>query len=469
MTAATGSPFKAIANAVAVVADGVSLTYGALEELAVRVARNLRRAGVEPGARVALQLGNSWQAPVILHGCWRAGAVACPLDVRLPRAAASERIRLVAASHCVVAGDASAPDGVACLAADDLLAEGDGKDASNRPPPEDPGALATILFTSGSSGRPKAVAHTLAAHRWSALGANANAPLAPGDRWLLALPLCHVGGLGILFRCAQAGAAVAILRPGESIGDAVARLGITHVSLVPTLLHRLLDGNDPAGVLSRLKVMLLGGGPASPALIAEALRRGWPVRASYGLTEMASQVCAMPAGASAARPGASGRLLANRELRIAGDGEILVRGPTLFRGYLEGAALDLPTDAEGWFATGDLGALDDDGYLTVSGRRDRLFISGGENIQPEEIESRLAALPGVVEAVVVPRPDAEFGARPVAFLRWSCAPLPEAELRDRLGHDLPRFKIPVRFREWPESATGPKPDLPRFQSLAAEE
>jgi O-succinylbenzoic acid--CoA ligase len=465
VTAATGSPFGAISNAAAVVADGASLTYGALEDLAVRVARNLRRAGVEPGARVALQLGNSWQAPVVLYGCWRAGAVACPLDVRLPRAALSERIRLVAASHCVVAGDAPEPDGAVCLAADDLLAEGDGKGASHRPP-EDPGALATILFTSGSSGRPKAVAHALAAHRWSALGANANAPLTPGDRWLLALPLCHVGGLGILFRCAQAGATVAIPRPGESIGDAVARLGITHVSLVPTQLHRLLDGNDPTGSLARLKVMLLGGGPASPALIAEALRRGWPVRTSYGLTEMASQVCAMPAGASASKLGTSGRLLAHRELRIAGDGEILVRGPTLFRGYLEGAALDLPTDAEGWFATGDLGALDDDGYLTVSGRRDRLFISGGENIQPEEIESRLAALPGVAEAVVVPRPDAEFGARPVAFLRWSCAPLPEAELRDRLGHDLPRFKIPVRFREWPEGAMGLKTDLPRFQALA---
>ncbi|MBU4459027.1 MAG: AMP-binding protein, partial [Verrucomicrobia bacterium] len=364
----------AFRDATAVVADGVTLTYGALENLAVRVARNLRRAGVGSGARVAMQLGNTWQAPVILHGCWRAGAVACPIDTRLPLAAVSDRVRLVAAKHFVGGEDAPSPDGATGLAVEDLLAECDARGGMDSLPPEDPGALATILFTSGSSGRPKAVAHTLAAHRWSALGANANAPLAPCDRWLLALPLCHVGGLGILFRCAQAGAAVAIPRPGESIGDAVARLGITHASLVPTQLHRLLYGNDSADALSGLKVILLGGGPASSAAVADALQRGWPVRTSYGLTEMASQVCAMSAGAPAAKRGTSGRLLAHRELRVAADGEILVRGPTLFRGYLEGAALDLPTDAEGWFATGDLGVLDSDGYLTVRGRRDRLFI-----------------------------------------------------------------------------------------------
>ncbi|OQW97544.1 MAG: hypothetical protein BWK77_01530, partial [Verrucomicrobia bacterium A1] len=183
------SRFGAFLNEAAVVADGVSLTYGALENLAVRVARNLQRAGVGPGARVALQLGNTWQAPVILHGCWRAGAVACPIDTRLPHAAVSDRVRLVAAKHFVGGEDAPPPDGVAGLAAEDLLAECDARGGMDSLPPEDPGALATILFTSGSSGRPKAVAHTLAAHRWSALGANANAPLAPGDRWLLALPL----------------------------------------------------------------------------------------------------------------------------------------------------------------------------------------------------------------------------------------------------------------------------------------
>lgn len=457
----------AVPDAVAVVTEDGALSYRGLDDLATRIARNLRRAGVTPGGRVAVLLENSVQMAAVLYGCWRAGAVACPLDPRLPRAAVCDRVRRIAATYLAGVREVPAPDGVTGLAAEDLLAPCRAEGGTDGLLPEDSDALATLLFTSGSSGKPRAVAHTLAAHRWSALGANLNASLAPGDRWLLALPLYHVSGLGILFRCAQAGAAVAIPRPGEPIGHAVARLGVTHLSLVPTQLRRLLHGRDPADAMSGLKAILLGGGPTPRAAVAEAMRHGWPVRPSYGLTEMASQVCAMPPDAPAAKCATSGRLLAHRELRIAADGEILVRGSTLFRGYAEGPVLEFSTDTDGWFATGDLGALDDDGYLSVRGRKDRLFISGGENIQPEEIESRLAALPEIADAIVVPRLDDEFGARPVAFVRWRGAPLPEADLRIHLGRDLPRFKIPVRFREWPEGAAGLKADRRRFEALAA--
>ncbi|MDQ3864187.1 MAG: AMP-binding protein, partial [Actinomycetota bacterium] len=133
---------------------------------------------------------------------------------------------------------------------------------------------------------------------------------------------------------------------------------------------------------------------------------------------------------------------------ISERGEILVRGETLFAGYVEGEELDRPLDAGGWFHTGDLGELDENGYLRVRGRMDNLFISGGENIQPEEIEEALCRLEGIHEAVVVPVPDEEFGARPVAFVRTDDGEL--EDLARKLEPVLPRFKIPISFHPWPE-------------------
>ena len=197
------------------------------------------------------------------------------------------------------------------------------------------------------------------------------------------------------------------------------------------------------------------------------MARGLPVFTSYGLTEMASQVTTTRPGAGAAERETSGRLLPHRLLRIAADGEILVRGETRFRGYVDEAMLHEPFDAEGWYATGDLGRLGEDSLLRVEGRKDNLFISGGENVQPEEIESALAACEGVAQAVVVPVPDAEFGYRPVAFVRLE-GRVPEEDLRRALERRLPRFKMPRVFLPWPEEyAEGLKPDRRRLRELAS--
>jgi o-succinylbenzoate---CoA ligase len=165
---------------------------------------------------------------------------------------------------------------------------------------------------------------------------------------------------------------------------------------------------------------------------------------------MASQVTTTPPGASHEELRTSGRPLPHREVGISSDGEILVRGETLFAGYVEGAAIDRPLDADGWFHTGDLGGLSENGYLGVMGRKDNLFVSGGENIQPEEIEEALSNLEGVEEAVVVPIPDPEFGTRPVAFVRMPDATVEGEMLTRALEAVLPRFKIPVAFHGWPE-------------------
>src|SRR3712207_445663 len=155
---------------------------------------------------------------------------------------------------------------------------------------------------------------------------------------------------------------------------------------------------------------------------------------------MASQVTTTPPGASRGELRTSGRPLPHREVAVSGGGEILVRGETLFAGYVEGDPVRRPLDADGWFHTGDLGALDENGYLGVRGRRDNLFVSGGENIQPEEIEEALSGLDGVQDAVVVPVPDLEFGAHPVAFVRAAEGAADQEILMRALEKVLPRFK-----------------------------
>ena len=432
-------------NAAAVVgAQGVT----SYEELDRQVsAAALRLGGLEPGSRVALYLQRDERYVALVLALIRAGHVACPVSDRLPPRTVAPLLQRASCSVLIsedeellqtVGTDLRKPRPEA------LLRDSKQREEPTDIPLERP---ATIIFTSGSTSVPKAALHTFGNHYYNALGSNTNIALRPGNRWLLSLPLYHVGGLSILFRCLLARATVALPEPGAPLAEAIASLSATHVSLVSTQLSRLLrEGADLGG----LEAVLLGGGPIQASLVDEAFARRLPVHTSYGLTEMASQVTTTPRGASLKVLRTAGRVLPNREVSISKEGEILVRGETLFAGYVEGEELDRPLDADGWFHTRDLGELDEDGYLRVRGRMDNLFISGGENIQPEEIEEALCRLEGIDEAVVVPVPDEEFGARPVAFVRMD-----DGELRDlerKLEPVLPRFKIPISFHPRPEEA-----------------
>jgi o-succinylbenzoate---CoA ligase len=402
---------------------------------------------LEPGSRVALQLPKDERYVALVLALIRAGHVACPISDRLPPRGVAQLLGRAACSALISEDQEllqTAGSGLHRLAPEVLLREGRQRAEPADIPQERP---ATIIFTSGSTGAPKAAIHTFGNHYHSALGSNANIALRPGDRWLHSLPLYHVGGLSILFRCLLAVATVALPQPGTTPGESIAGLAATHVSLVSSQLSRLLRESVDLG---GLQAVLMGGGPVPPSVVDEALARGLPLHTSYGLTEMSSQVTTTWPGASLEELRTAGRVLPNREVSISEEGEILVRGETLFAGYAEGEKLDRPVDAEGWFHTRDLGEIDESGYLRVGGRMDNLFISGGENVQPEEIEEALCRLEGVDEAVVVPVPDEEFGARPVAFVR-AAGREPE-ELAQELEPRLPRFKIPISFHPWPEEA-----------------
>jgi o-succinylbenzoate---CoA ligase len=456
-TAAEDSP-----DAPAIVsADGTLITYCELDRRVTAVAINLDELGLGAGARVGLYLPKDERYIVLLLALLRAGCVACPLSTRTPRLGVATLLQRAACRALISEKDLpeAAHAGVPKLHPKALFESISSVD--DRPRSSDSlhlllGRHATVVFTSGSTGTPKGTLHTFGNHYFSARGSNANIALEPQDRWLHSLPLYHVGGLSILFRCLLAGASVALPEPAAPLGEAIARSRATHVSLVSTQLLRLLreEGFDPSG----LKAILLGGGPTPGYLLEEALARKLPIHTSYGLTEMASQVTATPPAASRETLRTSGRPLPHRELSISDDGEILVRGETLFAGYVEGEAIELPIDADGWFHTKDLGELDAGGYLRVRGRKDNLFISGGENVQPEEIEEALCFLEGVEEAVVVPIPDPEFGFRPAAFVRTTGGVVESRDLARALEPVLARFKIPVAFYGWPEGIEGMKVD-----------
>ena len=433
--------------------DGWSIAYGELDAGVSDAAGRLEELGVSPGDRVALYLPKSTGYLVLLLAMIRSGVVACPLSTRVPSGGVGPLLEGAGCSALISADEklSGTVGGIDVLDPRAVLAGGLEDERASEPAEVPLGRQATVVFTSGSTGAPKAALHTFGNHYSSALGSNANIALAPGDRWLHSLPLYHVGGLSIVFRCLLAGAAIALPESGASLGRSLPELRATHVSLVSTQLLRLLREDADLG---GLKAVLMGGGPIPEVLVDGALARGLPVHTSYGLTEMASQVTTTPPGAFREELRTAGRILPHREVRVSGEGEILTRGATLFAGYLRDGGPDLPLDEGGWFHTGDLGEMDDGGYLRVLGRRDNLFLSGGENVRPEEIEAALSRIPGVEEAVVVPVPDPEFGERPAAFVRLSAA---VGDLARALEPVLPRFKIPKIFHEW-EGAGGMKPD-----------
>ncbi|MCP4639834.1 MAG: o-succinylbenzoate--CoA ligase [bacterium] len=428
------------------------------------VTMRLSDKGFVTGDRLAMVLPTSIDAVVLLMGCMRAGVSACPLNPRLPATAVVDAVMRMDARGVV--SEAESKDvSVESIRPEDLL----GELATGREPRAlDDEDIATITMTSGSTGTPKAAALTLRNHLANARASNANIRLAPGDCWLLSLPLYHVAGLGVLFRCMLGGATVVVPEPDDDLAACIERYRVTHVSLVTTQLRRTLGVAGGAATLRRLKAILLGGSAIPESLTREAVEEGLNLFTTYGLTEMASQATTTSAGASIDDLLTSGRPLSPNTVRISDAGEIEVCGDTLFAGYWTGTGLERPLADDGWFVTGDLGAFDDERRLRVLGRHDNLFVSGGENMHPEEIERRLCALEGIVEAVVVPVDDDEFGARPVAFVRTEDSVQPDAaQLTASLEAALPRFEIPVAFHPWPERvAEGMKVNRGEFVRLA---
>ena len=199
-----------------------------------------------------------------------------------------------------------------------------------------------------------------------------------------------------------------------------------------------------------MKAILLGGSAIPGSLIEEAHALNLKIFTTYGSSEMSSQITTSGPGDVLERLYTSGKILNHREIKIAANGEILVRGDTLFKGYIEDGMIDPARDSDGYFHTDDIGKIDEFDCLSVIGRKDNMFISGGENIQPEEIEAALLSIEGLTDATVVPIPDTQYGFRPIAFINLDKSKLSKKDLPDILIEKIAKYKIPVEFIDYPK-------------------
>jgi O-succinylbenzoic acid--CoA ligase len=400
----------------ALLSAGRTWTQAELFAQAAGAAGALAARGVGQGDRVGLALGPGPEFVLALHGCLLLGAVAVPIDLRLGDA---ERAALA--------------DGCAVLVDEPLERRGGWRPAGGH----DLAATAVLMHTSGTSAAPKPVPLTYGNLLWSALGSAVALGLRDDERWLCAMPLTHVGGLSILVRSAIYGTTTVLHErfDSERVHAVLAAGEATLVSLVATTLARLLD--DGLARPPALRAALTGGGPVPEPLRERAAAAGIPVSLTYGLTEAASQVTSTPAAAITGRPAAGGPPLFCTRVQIAADGEILIAGPTVSAGALAG---------DGWLHTGDLGALDADGNLSVTGRAADTIVSGGENVAPAQVEAVLERHPGVLEAGVYGVADEQWGelvcARVVARDEAGVEP---AALREFCAASLAGFKVPKRI------------------------
>jgi long-chain acyl-CoA synthetase len=292
------------------------------------------------------------------------------------------------------------------------------------------GDEALVLLTSGSTGEPKGVALSHGA-AWAMLRATVSAfrkdtapgpmPTSPRPPNLIANPLSHTAGVVRLLFALYVGRSVVLLRKFDAAAAkrAIDAHGIDNLTINPTMMQMLLDALPPGSDLGAVRYVSSGTAPLTPALRETFEGRfNVPVLQAYGQTEAFGGIAienVKDVLAGRRRPGSVGKPLPGVELRIAEDGEILVRTKTTLSGYI-GADGDSPVDTDGWLHTGDLGHLDDDGYLFVTGRTKNVIICGGFNIIPEEIEAALADDADVREATVIGIPDERLGEIPVAVI-----------------------------------------------------
>ncbi|GIW11387.1 MAG: 2-succinylbenzoate--CoA ligase [Dehalococcoidia bacterium] len=452
-------------------ADG-QWSYRELDERAEGAAQQLRALGVQPGDRVALLAENSAAYAALVHAIPRAGGVLVPLNLRLTISELATQLRarrvrlLIHSQRETARARAVAAQGgqPGCAGLEALVAQ---RVPSPGVRPVELARVHSIIATSGTTGQPKGVLLTVGNLTWSAVGSVLALGVGPSDRWLACLPFFHIGGLAILVRAALAGLPVVIHARFDpaAVNAALDEQQVSLLSVVATMLERLLAARGERPFPASLRCVLLGGGPVPPALLETCARRAVPVVQTYGLTEAASQVTTLLPEEAGRTGGSAGKPLFPTEVRIvdahgaplpAGTlGEIVVRGPTVSPGY-DGEPP--PERPGGWLRTGDLGWLDDEGYLYVSDRRDDLIVSGGENISPAEVEAVIRQHPAVAEVAVVGVRDPVWGQQVVAVVVPASGHSLQADAI--LGHCRARlagYKVPRRVvvrAELPRTASG---------------
>jgi o-succinylbenzoate---CoA ligase len=458
--------------------------FAQLDDLVSRLSGFLHEQGMSRGERVAVLLPNSLSYVALIFALIRSGAILVPLNTRLTANELRDPLRRIACARIICSpglepvARAAMPAGGRVIVVPEAAAAF-GQWLRERPaaagraessPGGDMAAIQAIVFTSGTTGVAKGAMLTFANHFWSAVASAFRLGALPKDRWLACLPLYHVGGLAILFRSCLYGTAV-ILHDGFEAQHILSSLKVhraTLVSLVPTMLTRLLRENLTGEDMPDLRLILLGGAPAAPDLLRQAARAGLPVAATYGLTEAASQVATALPAQTTAKPGSAGRPQLFTAIHILDEsqnplppgeiGEIAVSGPTVMAGYAGDEEATNLAMRNHRLLTGDFGYLDRDGDLWVVDRRADLIVTGGENVYPSEVERVLRGHPAVAAACVIGLPDREWGRRVVAAVVPAAGHTVSGDdLADYCREHLAGYKRPREFvfvDELPQTDSG---------------
>ncbi len=430
------------------------------------MAAALTEAGVSRGSRVALVLPAGVDFALAAYCCLRLGACLVPLSQRAPSAALLPQLSDSSAALVIGGGrdgagrTAARAAGVPYLLIESGAVVGSRGGQVRLETGKAPADELAVVYTSGTTGAPKGVRQTLGNHIASAMGCRDSLSIEPGEPWLLVLPPHHVGGLAIFMRgLLGANPVVALPSFAEAeVIDALARYRPSLVSLVPAQLRRLLAAGG-LSELCRARALLLGGGPAPTDEVTEWVSAGLPVCPSYGLTETCSQVCSVPPGMAAAMAGTVGPAhpYAQVEIRTTSTrrAEVWVGGAVLSPGYTH-------SDGRGWdgshmFPTGDVGELTREGWLRVTGRLDDTILTGGENVDPTEVEAMLAGHPLVQDIAVLGIADPIYGLRVAAVVVGDVS---SEQLQVWALERLPSFKVP---RVWARADVLPRTESGKLQ------
>ncbi|MBY0122860.1 o-succinylbenzoate--CoA ligase [Bacillus sp. S/N-304-OC-R1] len=459
-------------NRPAIYFEGVTYTFSEAYERAYKIARQLSGYGMKNDQYVSVLLSNHADTVFIYLGFHLLNVKAVILNNRLTISELAWQINN-SKSAFLITEDKFSNTGKELENMTDIIRIE--KEKLFESPMSDPiiaeeihlNDVCTVMYTSGTTGHPKGVLQTYGNHWWSAIGSALNLGLSEQDCWLCAVPLFHISGYSILMKSIIYGMKIVILESFDEKKaiETIQNEKVTIMSVVSTMLVRIEAELKDDRLPSEFRCMLLGGGPASRTLLKQCIDKNIPVYQTYGMTETSSQIVTLSPEYSISKLGSAGKVLFPSQLKIVQPegkearpteaGEILVKGPNVTSGYLNREEESTKKIVNGWLSTGDIGYVDEEGFLYVLDRRSDLIISGGENVYPAEIEGVLVSHPNISDAGVIGMKDNQWGEVPVAFV-VTTAVLTEEEIREYSLKQLAKYKVPKKvlfIQEIPRNAS----------------
>lgn len=431
-------------------------TYEGFREAVDLTANALYREGIKPGDRCAVLSDCPLETVTAIFALWRLRAVPAPLHIRQTAKELRDAVRRIDANFVIWLGDRRLPFEDMYDEVIPLTTLGAPMSRMQMPGEQVVGAddTAVLLFTSGSGGRAKTVAHTYRRLSDSAAMAGNALGLSSSDRWTLSLPIYHIGGFMILARAVRFGSSVVLATGYDtmSLEAALNAAATTIVSITPTQLKRLMEERVEPGAKHR--ATLVGGGGADPELIKRAADKGWKPVVVYGATETTAFVAALAAEDATRKPGSVGKPLPSVSISTIddngapsdGEGEIVVASPTVAKGYYLDEKETMRKFVKGAFRTGDYGRIDEEGYIYIVGRIDGGIVTGGENVDPETVERAAMELDEIADAVAFGASDPEWGEAVCLATRVADGARFDAKaIREQLRERLADYQVPKRI------------------------